>query len=172
MGKKLQKHMRLETKKIYLLLGTNLGERLQYLQDALILIAEKVGVVGRKSSIYETAAWGKTDQPGFLNLAVEVETLLTPIELLHVVLEIEKLLGRIRHEKWGARVIDIDIILYDDQIVDLKDQLQIPHPEMQYRRFVMQPLSEIAEDVLHPILKKSMKAILSDLTDSLDVVKL
>ncbi|KQC01830.1 2-amino-4-hydroxy-6-hydroxymethyldihydropteridine diphosphokinase [Pedobacter sp. Hv1] len=155
----------------YLLLGSNLGNREQYLENALKLIQETVGPIFAKSAIYETEAWGKTDQPGFLNLAIGVTTSLTPTVLLETVLAIEKTLGRVRHEKWGSRLIDIDIILYGDQIVKVGDELQIPHVEMQHRKFVLQPLAEIAPEVVHPILQQSMVELLKNLNDPLIVAK-
>lgn len=164
--------MQLEKQKTYLLLGSNLGDRETYLNNALKLIAEEVGEIKLKSSIYETAAWGKTDQPGFLNLAVEVETNLTPLALLKTVLQIEESLGRVREERWGARLIDIDIILYGSEVVSIADELQIPHPEMQNRKFVMEPLAEIAPDLIHPVLQQSVSEILASLTDSLSVSKI
>ncbi len=163
--------MQLDKQKAYLLLGSNLGDREAYLKNALKMIADEVGEVKATSAIYETAAWGKTDQPGFLNLAVEVETMLPPMALLTRVLEIEHALGRIREEKWGARLIDIDIILYGSEIVSIDHQLQIPHPEMQNRKFVMEPLVEIAANLIHPVFNKSLKEILINLTDTLSVSK-
>jgi 2-amino-4-hydroxy-6-hydroxymethyldihydropteridine diphosphokinase len=164
--------MQLEKQKTYLLLGSNLGDRETYLNNALKLIAEEVGKIKSRSSIYETAAWGKMDQPGFLNQAVEVETSLTPLALLKTVLKIEESLGRIRDERWGARLIDIDIILYGSEIIKIADELQIPHPEMQNRKFVMEPLAEIAPGLIHPLLHKSVSEILTTLTDTLSVSKI
>ncbi|WP_316765439.1 2-amino-4-hydroxy-6-hydroxymethyldihydropteridine diphosphokinase [Pedobacter frigiditerrae] len=164
--------MQLEKQKTYLLLGSNLGDRESYLNNALKLIAEEVGEIKSKSSIYETAAWGKTDQPGFLNLAVEIETSLTPLALLKTVLKIEESLGRVREERWGARLIDIDIILYGSEIISITDELQIPHPEMENRKFVMEPLAEIAPDLIHPLLHKSVSEILTSLKDTLSVSKI
>ncbi|RZJ81623.1 MAG: 2-amino-4-hydroxy-6-hydroxymethyldihydropteridine diphosphokinase [Flavobacterium sp.] len=163
--------MDLDLKVAYLLLGSNLGERERYLEDALKSINQKVGRVFATSAIYETAAWGKTDQPAFLNLAIGIETHLTALELLHNVLDIEKCLGRVRHEKWGARLIDIDIIFYGDEIVNQGNTLIIPHPEMHHRKFVLEPLNEIAARYEHPVLKKSVSEILTSLTDSLTVEK-
>jgi 2-amino-4-hydroxy-6-hydroxymethyldihydropteridine diphosphokinase len=163
--------MILDTIKAYLLLGSNLGDRELYLKEAIRLIAKRVGAVTSRSAVYETAAWGNTNQPGFLNLAAEVTTSLKPLALLKEVLAIEKDLGRIRHEKWGSRLIDIDIILYGDEIIDITGQLQIPHPEMQNRKFVMQPLVEIAPMVIHPILKQDLMTILNGLDDPLAVAK-
>jgi 2-amino-4-hydroxy-6-hydroxymethyldihydropteridine diphosphokinase len=161
--------MSLDTVTAYLLLGSNLGKREWYLDEAFRLINNEVGTIISSSSTYETAAWGKTDQPGFLNRAVAVETTLKPMALLHKVLSIEKSLGRTRSEKWGARLIDIDIILYENEIVSIADELQIPHPQMQYRKFVMQPLAEIASNLIHPILQISLGEILEKLKDPLVV---
>lgn len=163
--------MGLDLKKAYLLLGSNLVNREQYLNKALEAIDEKVGGIYLKSSIYETEAWGKTDQPGFLNLAIAIETQLTPLQLLENVLLIEKELGRIRHEKWGARMIDIDIIFYENQIVNDVDRLIVPHPEMQNRKFVLEPLAEIAPNLIHPILNTSVLQMLKTLCDPLAVEK-
>jgi 2-amino-4-hydroxy-6-hydroxymethyldihydropteridine diphosphokinase len=164
--------MDLETKTAYLLLGSNLGDRENYLREATRLIGEQVGEIVAKSAVYETAAWGKTDQPGFLNLALAVETKVLPLALLDVVLNIEQSLGRRRLEKWGARLIDIDIILYGNEVIDDKEQLQIPHPEMQHRKFVLVPMVEIAPNLVHPVLKKSLSALLDTLADPLPVTKL
>ena len=155
----------------YLLLGSNLGNREKYIADSVDLLAKNVGEILKVSSIYETAAWGKTDQPGFLNIALEIETVLNPLQLLEAVLKIEADLGRVRHEKWGSRLIDIDIILYGDQIVNEVDKLQIPHPEMQHRKFVLFPLAEIAPTVFHPVLKQPISELLVNLDDNLAVLK-
>lgn len=163
--------MPLDLKKTYLLLGSNLGNREQCLENALCLINERIGVVFATSSIYETAAWGKTDQPGFLNLAVGVHTTLTPLALLDTVLAIEETLGRVRHERWGARLIDIDVILYNDEAINEGEKLQVPHPEMQNRKFVLQPLAEIAPNLIHPILHQTITEMLANLNDSLAVTK-
>ena len=163
--------MHLDINRTYLLLGSNLGDRELYLERAVQLISEKVGVVIAKSAVYETEPWGNTNQPGFLNLALGVDTQLSPFELLETVLEIERMLGRIRHEKWGSRLIDIDIILYGDEIITVDDQLQIPHSEMQNRKFVLEPLAEIAPNLIHPILRKTITEILTTLTDTLSVSK-
>ena len=163
--------MGLDLNKAYLLLGSNLGKREQYLANALDLITKRIGHVFAKSVIYETEAWGKTDQPGFLNIAIGVETELSPLKLLDNALEIEAVIGRVRHEKWGARIIDIDIVLYNNYVIDVGEILQIPHPEMHNRKFVLEPLAEIASEIQHPILKKTIAEILSTLSDSLSVAK-
>lgn len=164
--------MVLDYNKVYLLLGSNMGARLQLLEDAIKNINLHIGEVVEKSSMYETAAWGKTDQPGFLNIAIAVNTLLSPIEVLTKALEIETKLGRIREEKWGARLIDIDIIFYGNDIVNIPDQLQIPHPEMHKRKFVLEPLVEIDPDLQHPLLKRSISALLLELNDQLEVTRI
>jgi 2-amino-4-hydroxy-6-hydroxymethyldihydropteridine diphosphokinase len=164
--------MVLDYNKVYLLLGSNMGARLQLLETAIKNINQRIGEVVEKSSIYETAAWGKTDQPGFLNIAIAVNTLLSPLEVLTRALDIESQLGRIREEKWGARLIDIDIIFYGNDIVNIPDQLQIPHPEMHKRKFVLEPLVEIAPALQHPMLNKSLSELLLELRDHLEVTKI
>ncbi|MBY0244121.1 MAG: 2-amino-4-hydroxy-6-hydroxymethyldihydropteridine diphosphokinase [Sphingobacteriaceae bacterium] len=163
--------MELEYIKIYLLLGGNIGEREKYLNDAVALIKERVGIVFAQSSFYQTAAWGKENQPDFLNQAIGVETNLSAIEVLKAILKIESDLGRIRKEKWGERVIDIDLIFYGDQIIDLKDVLQVPHPFLHQRKFVLMPLQEIAPHYIHPQLKVSVSELLDNLKDDLEVLK-
>lgn len=162
----------LEYQTAYLLLGGNLGDREDNLRKAIALIAENIGSVVSISALYETAAWGKTDQPSFLNQAVAVETNFTAIEVLNKALEIEKNLGRVRKDKWGERLIDIDLILYGNEVIDIENKLQVPHPHMQERRFVMAPLAEIAPGVVHPILGKTILDIFENITDKLDVKKL
>lgn len=164
--------MELDTENVYLLLGSNLGDRNALINDAIRQIEQRIGVVFKRSSLYETAAWGNPDQPAFLNIAVGVRTMLSPLEVLQEVLDIESALGRVRHEKWGARLIDIDIILYGNQIVDMGEQLQIPHPQMQYRKFVLEPLAEIAGECVHPLLKLNVSEILKRLSDNLSVSKI
>ncbi|GAB3748094.1 2-amino-4-hydroxy-6-hydroxymethyldihydropteridine diphosphokinase [Spirosoma pomorum] len=155
---------------IYLLLGANLGNRVVTLKQATNLINDRVGVVVRESALYETAAWGVTDQPSFLNQVLAVETELKPEELLRQTQVIEQELGRVRLEKWGVRVIDIDVLYYD-QLVWQTTTLTIPHPYLHQRRFTLVPLAEIAPDFVHPILKKSNQELLTEVVDSGEVAK-
>lgn len=164
--------MHLDTEKAYLLLGSNLGERNKLLAEALEQTEKRIGPVLLKSSLYETAAWGREDQPPYLNMAVVVETAFSPLRLLEEILAIELDLGRVRHEKWGSRLIDIDIIFFGDKIIDLGNRLQIPHPHMQDRKFVLEPMAEIAPDYIHPVFKRSVSEILERLSDNLSVSKI
>lgn len=164
--------MILEHTTAYLLLGANLGDREKSLAQAIKLLAAEIGNVTRVSSIYETAAWGKTDQPSFLNQAIAINTKLNAEQVLEVALSIEKILGRVRKEKWGERLIDIDIILFGNEIINKENKLQVPHPQMQFRKFVMVPLAEIAPAILHPILGKTILEISENISDNLQVKRL
>ena len=155
----------------YLLIGGNLGNRKENLAKAVSLINEQCGSLTRSASIYETEAWGNTDQPSFLNQALEISTSLTARLLMRRVLRIEEEMGRIRKEKLGPRIIDIDILLFENEIHDLRF-LKIPHPEMQNRRFVLVPLAEINSSLQHPVLKKTIAELLEKCPDNLEVKKL
>ena len=155
----------------YLLLGSNLGNRLDLLKQARNLIATRLGTITQHSGIYETAAWGLENQQAFLNQVLAVETALIPEELLRQINNLEAELGRVRLERWGARVIDIDILYYD-QLVLQTQRLTIPHPELQNRRFTLVPLAEIAPDYVHPALQKSNEQLLEQCSDKLPVTLL
>ncbi len=155
----------------FLLLGTNLGNRKNNLDEAKALIGEHCGKIIKQSSIYQTAAWGFTEQPDFLNQVIQIETIYNPLELIEKLLDIEKQLGRERIVKMGPRLIDIDILLIDDLIVEEK-KLQVPHPRMQDRKFVLLPLNEIASNVVHPILSKTISEILKECCDDLEAKKI
>ncbi len=155
----------------WLLTGSNMGERENYLAAARLEIALQCGIVHKVSSIYETAAWGKTDQPAFLNQAIGLETTLNARQLIRRILKIEKQLGRVREEKYGPRLIDIDILLFGDEIHNY-DLLKLPHPELPNRRFALLPLSEIAGEIIHPVLQLSIAGLLARCPDVLEVKKL
>jgi 2-amino-4-hydroxy-6-hydroxymethyldihydropteridine diphosphokinase len=151
---------------VYLLLGSNLGEREKLVSEAANLIADSIGKIILRSACYETASWGNTAQPDFINQALLIQTELTAREVLKRALEIEIRLGRVRHEKWGSRVIDIDILFYGDDVIAEPD-LQVPHPHLHERAFVLIPLEEIAPDLQHPVLKRSVTEMARNLDDSL-----
>ena len=153
----------------YLSLGSNLGDREKHLRDAIQRL-EAVGSVRSVSSIYETEPVEFTDQRVFLNCAVALETSSTPTQLMHQLLEIERVMGRQRLQKKGPRTIDLDILLFGDEAVNTAG-LTIPHPAMQNRRFVLEPLAEIAPDARHPVIKKTVKQLLEDLPPGQDVRK-
>ena len=157
--------------KTYLLTGGNEGNSFSHLQQAKAKIEEFCGRIGVCSSLYETAAWGKTDQPAFLNQALLLYTDLDASPLMSELLRVETLLGRRRMEKYGPRIIDIDILFFNDEAYDLPN-LKIPHPEIQHRRFALEPMNEIAPDLIHPVLHKSIRELLKECTDPLDVKKL
>lgn len=149
---------------VYIGIGSNLGDRLKNCMDALALIEKRGISVTSISSVYETEPWGVKDQPLFLNMAIEAETNLEPSRLLAVLKNIEQKIGREKSCRWGPRAIDLDILLFDDLIVN-KDDLRIPHPLMHERYFVMRPLCEIAPDAEHPLLKMSVRQLFRRLTN-------
>lgn len=152
----------------YLLTGGNLGDRQKQLEIAANAIGTFCGKLLAVSPIVETAAWGKTDQPCFLNQALELATALNPYELLEQLLRIEKKMGRERLEKNGPRLIDLDILLFNDLELNSPD-LVIPHPQLEFRRFALFPLASIAARVRHPRLGLDIARLLEECTDPLQV---
>jgi len=151
-----------EAKPVYLGLGSNVGDREEYIQQTLYVLEKTPGItVTKVSSIYETEPEGDSEQPMFLNAVCGIKTTLAPRKLMEELRSIEDTLGRDRAIEWGPRTIDIDILLYDDLIVS-EDDLQIPHPLMHERGFVLSPLSEIAPNVVHPILEITIKQLYED----------
>jgi 2-amino-4-hydroxy-6-hydroxymethyldihydropteridine diphosphokinase len=143
----------------YLALGSNVGDREEYIEQACFLLEKNPNIhVAKRSSNYETEAEGGGEQAPFINAAVEIRTKLSAHKLLEVCQEIETALGRERETEWGPRTIDIDILLYDNEIIS-DDKLQIPHPLMHERMFVLKPLREIAQNAIHPVLEKNIVAI-------------
>ena len=157
--------------KAYLLLGSNVGDRLHHLKTALNLISENISPIINRSAVYETMPWGNEKQPSFLNQGLEISTSLTARQLMRKVLKIEEEMGRVRKEKLGPRIIDIDILLFENEIHDLRF-LKIPHPEMHNRRFVLVPLAEIDPALQHPVLKKTIAELLEECPDNLEVKKI
>ena len=154
----------------YLLTGGNVGDRPANLLTASTQISQVCGPIVKSSSVYETAPWGNNLQPAFLNQVLFVHTLLSARKLLNAILSIEAKMGRKRFEKYGPRLIDIDLLFFNSDIIRLP-HLHIPHPEMIHRRFVMEPLAEIAPEFIHPVFQLSVKALLLQCEDKLDVKK-
>lgn len=156
---------------VVLSLGSNIGDRQSKLETAIQQLKELPCVLKKKSAVYETAAWGNTDQPSFYNQVIEIETELEPGTLMENILVIEQTMGRIRSRKWEPRIIDIDILFINDASIDTA-VLQVPHPHLHERRFVLEPLFEILPSKIHPVLKKTVLEMLNELRDTDKVEKL
>lgn len=156
----------------YIGIGSNLGSPLENCRKAMTRLEEhpEIKVIAR-SSFYETEPVGRTDQDWFLNTAVEIATDLEPDSLLKSLLGIEKAMGRIRKEKWGPRIIDLDLLLYENQVIKTLS-LEVPHPEMTKRRFVLAPLSELVPGYVHPLEKKTIQHLLSQLPQDKKVFRI
>jgi len=143
---------------VYLHVGSNIGDRLGNLLKAKFSIQRKIGHIQILSQVYETEAWGKTDQTAFYNQVLLVRTEMTAHQVLDTIHEIENQLGRQRKEHWGPRTIDIDILFFENEIINTQ-KLTLPHPRLHERNFVLVPLMEIASDFTHPILNKNIKEL-------------
>ncbi len=157
--------------KIFILLGTNLGDRYQQLSQAKQYLEKQVGAIQEESSIYETAAWGVEDQPSFLNQVILINSPLSALECLRHTQQIELDLGRIRLKKWGERAIDIDLLYFNEEIINYPN-LVIPHPFISERRFTLAPLAEIAPTYIHPVYKINNVSLLHNCKDELPVKKI
>ncbi len=152
---------------VYLGIGSNLGIREDNCLKAISLLQDNGLKITKRSTMHETTPWGVKDQPKFINMAVECHTDISPLELLSLVKKIERDMGRQPEMKWGPRIIDIDILLYGNERVSETD-LTIPHPLIHEREFVLRPLSEIAPDMMHPVLGKTIKELLNIKTAGLE----
>jgi 2-amino-4-hydroxy-6-hydroxymethyldihydropteridine diphosphokinase len=156
---------------IYILLGTNLGNKKLNLSNAIAKLSVNRINSKRTSSLYKTAAWGNTNQDYFLNQVLEVDTSIDPVELLEICLRVEKEMGRIRNKKWEARIIDIDVLFYNDFIMESND-LIIPHKHLHERLFTLQPLAELNPTLIHPVFNKTILELIQNCEDDLSVEKL
>ncbi len=155
---------------VFLSIGSNIGNKTQNLLNAISFIGDEIGRIEKVSGIYATEPWGLKQQPEFLNMALLVTTQLKAEEVLKKALSIELKMGRVREQKMGARSIDIDILLFNDEIIR-QDNLSVPHPFMQQRNFVLMPLNEIAAEIMHPVLKKTVRELLEESSDTSQVNK-
>ena len=155
---------------VFILLGSNQGQRKQFLRKAIQEIQLHCGNITNESSIYETAAWGNTKQAAFLNQVIVIRTKLSPDDLMKKLLEIEQKLGRVRTEKYGPRTIDLDILFYDALIFH-SAIVTLPHPAIQDRKFVLIPLAELSPGKIHPVYKKTISTLLKECADQLAVIK-
>jgi len=161
----------MEIRQVFISLGTNLGDRSENLKMAIHAIDLTIGSISRQSSVYETKPWGKSNQPDFFNQVILIHTNKTSEDCLHLLLAIEEQMGRTREERWGARLIDLDLLYADGDIIET-DRLTLPHPAIPQRRFVLVPLVEIASDFIHPQLKKNQRQLLDECPDELVVKRL
>jgi len=156
--------------KVYLLIGGNMGDRMANLSLAMESIEKEIGPIQQMSSIYETAAWGNTQQPDFLNQALLVHTQWDALQVMDCLLTIETQMGRVRSIHMGPRTIDLDIIYFNEELLH-HPSLIIPHPRLAERKFVLLPLTEIAPEYIHPVFNKTNASLLKECGDSLAVHK-
>ena len=156
--------------KVVLLLGSNMGERHTNIKKASISIEHELGKIVQSSSVYETEPWGNTQQQHFLNQVIIISSDLTSEELMKKIISIEEKSGRIRKIKWEPRIVDIDVLFFNNETISTKI-LTVPHPGLHLRKFALIPLVELIPEFNHPVLKKSMTELLHDLKDPLEVKK-
>ncbi|MGF1532130.1 MAG: 2-amino-4-hydroxy-6-hydroxymethyldihydropteridine diphosphokinase [Bernardetiaceae bacterium] len=156
-------------KTVVLLLGSNMGDRIHWLTQASIQLQAHVGALYKASTVYQTAPWGKTDQPPFLNQALRLQTTLEPLDILTAALEIETALGRTRDQPWGPRTIDIDLLCYEDHIHDCP-RLTLPHDHLTERRFALLPLQAVYPDWIHPQSQQNLEQMIAQCSDTLPVL--
>ncbi|OUV70035.1 MAG: 2-amino-4-hydroxy-6-hydroxymethyldihydropteridine diphosphokinase [Flavobacteriales bacterium TMED123] len=149
---------------IFLQLGSNMGEREAYLQTAIALIAEEIGSIQKRSKVYESVPWGVENQNNYLNQVIQIKSDFSAEDVLEKVLQIEHKIGRIRNEKWGERIIDIDILFFNDLIIE-KEGICIPHIHLHNRKFVLIPLNEIGTNFMHPKYNKTISELLINCKD-------
>ncbi|MBC7866691.1 MAG: 2-amino-4-hydroxy-6-hydroxymethyldihydropteridine diphosphokinase [Gloeobacteraceae cyanobacterium ES-bin-316] len=157
--------------KLYLLLGGNLGDPMANLRTAQQYISKEIGIITRQSKLYQTAAWGDVNQPDFINQVIIVRSTLTAVQCLEKILAIEHQMGRIRTTKNAPRLIDIDILYFNKNIITTEN-LVVPHPAIQQRRFVLTPLNELSPLLIHPVLGKTNHELLLECKDRLNVKKI
>ena len=153
---------------LYLLIGGNVGNRINNLETATGLLQQQIGNIIKRSSVYETGAWGNTNQPDFLNQVLILETRLNATECMQQIFFIENKMGRIRTEKNAPRIIDIDILFFNDEVIN-EPGLTVPHPQIANRKFVLIPMNELSPGLLHPVLNQTIANLLSTCTDQLEV---
>ncbi len=161
----------MKQKKIVLLLGSNMGNSLQHLLTAKQHLQSKTESHILSSSIYKTQAWGNTQQADFLNIVLVFKSNIPAKDILNICLDIEKKMGRTRTNKWAERIIDIDILFYDNEIID-EQNLKIPHPYLHVRLFTLEPLNELLPNFIHPIFNNTIAQLLANCSDASKVEKL
>jgi len=155
---------------VVLLLGSNVGDRLVNLSVAMSEISRELGGITLQSDIYETAPWGNTKQSSFLNQVLVITSRLQSAELMEKIIQIEASMGRMRIQKWEPRIIDIDILFFNDEIIS-SENLTVPHPDLHLRKFALIPLAEILPHYIHPVLGKAVSVLLENVNDPLEVTK-
>ena len=156
---------------VVLLLGSNMGDSQACLKTAILHIEKRLSPITMASSVYKTAAWGKTNQADFYNQVIAITCNQTASEVLTIILDIEKIMGRERTEKWAERVIDIDILFYGNDIIE-SPNLKVPHPYLHVRRFTLVPLCEILPQFVHPLFNKTIDTLLDNCSDAGKVEKM